>query len=233
MKSVYIVGGYGTLAGLDICKKMVQKYSDIVQLNDDHDNINFILDSHTFNAGNNETHPVCLVNLQESINRIYNYTLINKIDTTIVGIGCNTMHDCLCKINMKSENVIVVNMVSCVIQYVKSISNIKTRIYLWSTNHTYESGIYTNYLDITNNNVEVKKLLTELYQSIKKNTKTSDIICKSLIDTLPYECILILGCTELPLVKEQFAKYTNNKIIEIVDCNDILATNLVNTYLNI
>lgn len=227
MQSVYIIGGYGTLAGIDICKKLIHEYTKLVKINGDNDNINFILDSHTFSNGNNDTLSDCSINLNNSFERIRHYGLLHNVNNIIVGIGCNTMHMCLNDIYKSLPNLIIVNMIQCVIKHVKHINITNLKVVLWSTKCTYDCGLYKDIVT-EENNLDVFNLLTELYLKLKKNDMNVDKICDSLVRTLPKKCILILGCTELPLIKNRL-KVSDDTII--VDSNEILAINLAKMYL--
>lgn len=94
----------------------------------------------------------------------------------------------------------------------------------------YHNFLGPEYVIELNNNQEV---ITELITNIKSN-RTEHIPCDELFKDIEDESIVILGCTELPLVKAKFEKYCleNKKNITFIDCNLIYAEQIFNEYNN-
>ena len=234
---LYILGGFGTMAGLDITKKVIETYKSLVKVENDSDHIQFVLDNEC-NDKWNITYDGCLDELKNNMENIINYNIINK-KYIILGIGCNTKHACLKEFNILYKNIKITNMISCVSEKVKEVA-LDKNIYLWSTIVTFNSNIYQDELiqynlKLEDNNQEMQELVEKLILNIKRDDRTIDCLdmYKNLIDMLPNDCIVILGCTELPILLNELEKYATDRNIIFIDCNLELARGLCKDYLNI
>ena len=226
MLKVYIVGGYGTLAGIDIVNKMINHYTKLTDINTDGDNINFILDScplktlHDSIDSCNDSFHKCLERIKKLNNNI------------ILGIGCNTMHLCLEYI-LFDNNIKIINMIESTCKKVNKIYN-NNKIYLLSTKETYTNNIYQNTLKkynlrLENNSEIIFKCIKKIYTNVKKCILDRTLEFDIILDNITDNSIVILGCTELPIVKKHFE---NKENIKIVDCNQELGNALATEYLN-
>ena len=228
---VYLLGGFGAMAGIDISKKLITCYSTIKPITNDSDNIKFILDSESINNTFNDDIEECFNNFKNGYERVKNYFKSNKIDKILLGVCCNTMHVSIQNISFNT-NIELVNIIDNVCEKVNTLYNLNNSIYLWSTKELYKSRIYQNKIkhNIETNDDEYQNLITNLMKNIKKNILDYDYYCKELIDKTANNSIIILGCTELPFVLHILQKYTNNKNITFIDCNQELAYSLANKY---
>jgi len=225
-QKVYILGGFGSLAGIDISKKLIENYSKITNITNDSDNIPFILDSESNDSDLNETKTSTYNNFNNGMIRAEKYCISNNINNLIMGIGCNTMH--LCLENYKStNNIIFVNMIDCVSNKVNRIYKNYEKIYLLSSYETFISNIYHNKLECSiEKNIKLFPLVKELYTKIKGGIILNEVICNNIITLIESNSLVILGCTELPINLDIFNKCCNNKKIDFIDCNNELAKQL-------
>lgn len=228
---VYLLGGFGAMASIDISKKLINCFSSIKPITNDSDNIKFILDSESLDNTFNDDIEECFNNFKYGYERVKNYFKSNKIDKILLGVCCNTMHVSIQDITF-TTNIELINMTDCVSEKVNKIDSSNNSIYLWSTKELYNSRIYQSKIihDIEKNNDEYQNLITTLMKNIKKNNLNYEYYCKELIEKTKNNSIIILGCTELPLVLDILEKYTNNKNIIFIDCNQELAYSLANKY---
>lgn len=234
MKKVYILGGYGTKAGIDIIQKMINIYEEQNSINSDSDYIKFCLDSHPsqYNHINEEE---CLDSLLIGLQRVkYHYNSCNDIKEIIVGIGCNTMHICMEKYLSHEKLPGYINFISIQDVVAKKMKECKKNIFLWSTKETYNKKLYHKKLQKYNLNIEynldiVQNLLEKLIYQIKFNKNYKEI-CFKLKNLIKDNCIIILGCTELPYIIDDLKKCFENKNIDFLDCNYELAKEIVDIY---
>lgn len=228
---VYLLGGFGALAGIDISKKLITCYSSIRPITNDSDNIKFILDSESIDNTFNDDIEECFNNFKNGYERVKNYFKSNKIDKILLGVCCNTMHVSIQNLTF-TTNIELINMIDCVCEKVNSLHNLNNSLYLWSTKELYHSCIYQNKItrNIKKNDDEYQNLITTLMKNIKKNNLDYDYYCNELIEKTEKNSVIILGCTELPFVLDILEKYTNNKNITFIDCNQELAYSLANKY---
>ena len=225
-QKVYILGGFGNLAGIDISKKLVENYSKITNITNDSDNIPFILDSESNDSRLNETKTSTYNNFNNGMNRAEKYCISNNVNNLIMGIGCNTMHLCL-EDYKTNNNIIFVNMIDCVSNKVNQIYKNYEKIYLLSSYETFISNIYHNKLECSiEKNIKLFPLVKELYTRIKRGIILNEVICNNIITLIPSNSLVILGCTELPINLDIFNECSNNKKIDFIDCNNELAKQL-------
>tara|TARA_B100001093_G_C26818899_1_gene1011006 strand:- start:1489 stop:2208 length:720 start_codon:yes stop_codon:yes gene_type:complete len=233
---VYILGGFGTIAGLDICKKLVKLNCKLNNITSDSDYIKFFLDSYP-SDNDHMTHDQCYKSLVDGIHRAHEYSKMFNNSKILLGIGCNTMHSCLktYKTNYTiPKNIIIVNMIETVSYSISILKDKKKYIYLLSTKYSYDSKIYNDELkkykiQISQNTINQNNLIEKIILLIKCNKECKNL-CKSLLLSYPDNCILILGCTELPIIFIKLAEYLKSRNIQIIDCNFELAKKIINNY---
>lgn len=155
----------------------------------------------------------------------------------IIGIPCNSFHAPVIfnefyNLTSKLNNVIIINMLSSTVNYIKNNFKCKN-IGILSTTGTRICGSYLHYFTSKNYNLiqvpnTMQSLLHQAIYDIKSNfppkMNTIELLYK-FIDILINEGSenIILGCTELPLaIKENL--YKN---IPIIDPIDILAKTMI------
>ena len=223
---VYILGGFGTFAGIDISYKTVKNYSEITDIVNDSDNIPFILDSESNESTLNETKISTYNNFINGMIRAEKYCISNNINNLIMGIGCNTIHLCLEDYKIHN-NITFVNMIDCVCNKVNQIYRNYEKIYLLSAYETFTSNIYHNKLECSiEKDIKLFPLVKELYTKIKKGIVLNKVICNNIITLIPNNSLVILGCTELPVNLDIFNKCCSKKKIDFIDCNNELAKQL-------
>ena len=223
---VYILGGFGTFAGIDISYKTVKNYSEITDIVNDSDNIPFILDSESNESTLNETKISTYNNFINGMIRAENYCASNNISHLIMGIACDTMHLCLEDYKIHN-NITFVNMIDCVCNKVNQIYRNYEKIYLLSAYETFTSNIYHNKLECSiEKDIKLFPLVKELYTKIKKGIVLNKVICNNIITLIPNNSLVILGCTELPVNLDIFNKCCSKKKIDFIDCNNELAKQL-------
>lgn len=231
-KKVYILGGFGSLAGIDISKKLLVNYSKMTSINIDSDNIPFVLDSESNNSELNETKISTYNNFIDGMMRVEKYYETNNMSKLIVGVGCNTMHLCLENYKVKG-NINIVNMIECVCNKVNKIYRNYQKIYLLSSYETFTSNMYHEKLECKiEDNADLFTLVKELYVNIKTNKTNNENICSKILNLITNNSLIILGCTELPIDLDTLIKYSVGKKIDFVDCNHELAKQLCFSYMN-
>lgn len=232
MNKIYILGGFGTPAGIDILQKLIKIFENSNRINSDSDYIKFCLDSHP-SEYNHITDEECRLSLIEGIRRAkMHYKSCKNINKLILAIGCNTMHLSMYKYLESNKLPEYIHFVPIMDAVTKTLINSKEKIYLWSTKETYNKKIYHNIfkkynLTIENNSNEILTLIEEL-MIMKKCNKNCDIITETLVNNFPCNSIIVLGCTDLPLEYNLIKKFSDKKNIRLVDCNYELALELNN-----
>jgi aspartate/glutamate racemase len=225
---VYIIGGLGTLSGLDIIKKMVNYYNTIHNCTYDYEQIKFFLDSVPLEE--HFDHDSCKKSLNQAVNRVKSFHKIVK-DKIILGIGCNTMHDTIRIENVKFDSNF--NFVNIINETASKVNNIKgnKKIYLLSSIYTFKNRLYSkNGLQIEDFSDDMLVIIEDIIKNVKKMELNNDILIKNVFDNIDDNSIVILGCTDLPVIIDSFKRISKEKNIEIVDCNFELACKIVKLY---
>ena len=234
MNKIYLLGGFGTPAGIDILQKIVKIFENSNKINSDSDYIKFCLDSHP-SEYNHITEEECNKSLIDGIDRAkMHYKSCKNISKLILAIGCNTMHLAMFNYLEKNKLPKYIKFVSIMDVVSKSLINSKKKIFLWSTKETYNKKIYhkilkKNNLTIENNTDDIVTLIEKLMMMKKCNNNCINIT-KTLISKFPNNSIIILGCTDLPLEYDVIKEFSDKKNIKIVDCNYELALELNKIY---
>lgn len=239
---ICIGGGVGPMAGVDLHKKIINNTkatSDKDHLNVFHFSFSSYIEDRTeFLKGNVLTNPA--IGMFETIQYLYesfNHEEEYGTKKVVLGIPCNTFHapqifdffiDLLV---LYSINIQVVNMIDETIYFIKEKHfNIKN-IGLLSTTGTRDFNVYDQ--KINNHSLNITKLPDDLQEKLhraiysttygikaKSNPVSpqaiSDIkLCADYLIAHGAE-VIVLGCTELPLVFSE-KKYRSYPIIDTVD----------------
>jgi aspartate/glutamate racemase len=232
-KLIYLVGGYGTYAGQDILNKLINYYSEknIIQNDNDHPQMFFDNETQSIYTGD---YTECAYEYNNLIQKLDSISKIFK-KTIILGVGCNSITKIIENNSLKIKNIIFVNIVKTVSNEVKKIKNIYNNynLYLWSTEFAYNSKLYHNYLNefkIEKN--EFQSEITSLIKYIKSKNDATEDKYNFLIDSIKDNSVLILGCTEIPIIINKLKTYSKNikKNIIFIDCNSIYAKKIYDSY---
>lgn len=237
-----IVGGIGPLAGLDLCRKIIQssfaikdqEHIPIVLLskpNEIPDRTEYLEDDKKENPG----YPIAKIILA-----------LGKTGATAVGIACNTAHapkifEVICDELKKEEglNIKVLNIIEETINFTKKTYPKIKNIGVLCTNGTYKFSLYSDALlkenfnpIILDSKSQSKYVHSAIYNSKYGIKSNSEKVKKEAIKRLDFaikilkkngaKC-LILGCTEIALIRENL----NLKGLKVIDPTLILAKALI------
>lgn len=158
-----------------------------------------------------------------SIDNVNTFANLHMNDKIIVLFCCNTIHTLLDSDFTVASNIDILSIPEIVTNHVKSISG-KNKIYMLSSFTTYESGMYK--LNMEPFHKKSEEIVKNIYQTIKQNQKVDKKVLIELFSNIEIGSIVILGCTELPIVKSQINDVTNNSY-QIIDCNQVCAEYIV------
>ena len=220
-KTIGIIGGMGPLAGVELHKRIIEKTD--AQKDQEHLSVvhlsksSLIGDRTEFLDGKSEENPGLIIK-----------SLIDEaksLGAQIYAVPCNTAHSH--GIIESYQDEALVSILEATAQHLKK-QNINEISFI-GTHGSLKTSLYQNYLKSFNIQVhslaleENDKFFHHAIYSIKSNGVTQSAIdeiiagCKKL----PNENIL-LGCTELSLIKDQLAKE-----FKVIDPLDALAHELV------
>lgn len=239
-KTIGIVGGIGSYAGLDLTKKIL----DQTYTRSDQEHLSIALLSFPHEIGDRTSYLLG----QTSINPAYAiFKIIRKLEdigASVVGIACNTVHtapifDAIVENLYKANSSIkLVNMISEVAEFIRINHPQIRNIGVLCTTGTYITKTYSNILDqddiniILPNEVLQDTIHNAIYDrgyGIKaRSNPVTEFAKKQLLEAINYlqregaEAI-VLGCTEIPIA------ITNKKIGQtmIIDPTIILARALI------
>ena len=101
-KKVYLLGGYGSLASIDIATKLVRHCKNAPGRTYDSQDVKFCLDSHPDDT-TCMTLEDCVFSLKAGLDRARAHCLALNQRKMRVMIGCNTMHAALKTVNVPEE----------------------------------------------------------------------------------------------------------------------------------
>lgn len=231
-KTICLIGGYGTYALMDVANKLVSTYSDLLTIDDDSGHPHIVIDNintSTFTGEKDE----CLIernNVEKSINH-YSNIYNSKI---LLCVCCNSISEMFLHYPIKNENIQYINIISCVCNHIKKHVPMRNKLYLWCSEYTFNSNNYHRFLG-SQYNIELnsnQRVITQLIKNIKAN-RLNKISCDDICKNIENDSVVILGCTELPLVKKMLDKYCldNNRIITFIDCNLVYAEEIIYNYI--
>lgn len=241
-KTIGIVGGMGTYAGLDLLKKIAdntgavtdQEHLSVIMISEPYR----ILDRTEFLNGDISENPGYAI-----------ADIVGKLrdaGADLVGLPCNTAHAPeIIEVVYQNlpEGCKLVNMIEEVGKYIagnyRSIKNVG----LLATNGTYSARVYDHYLEKAGINImypaelsQFEKVHPSIYDPVYGiKAQSNNISEKSITDLLEVirELIamgaeaIIFGCTEIPLA----ISADSIDGIPLIDANDVLAKALVREYL--
>ena len=220
-----ILGGMGTLAGLDFCNKLAMLNAGKV----DNKYPFFLL----YNKVDVPKRPENLKRYKNVLESLYKgCLLLQKNKCKFIVIPCNTAHYWHEDLQRK-VNIPIINMPKEVYIYCKRLYKKNSKIGLLATRATLDSGIYTklfekNFKLLTPNEYLQKKYVNLAIKYVKmgKIQKAKQMI-NPVINNLKKRGSkkIILGCSELPLAVD---KSKDSKIF--LDANLILAIKSMNIY---
>lgn len=206
-KTLGILGGMGPLATSYFYNMIVtstlalkdQEHINMIIINDVliPDRTSFIL-----GKGNNPL-PRLILDIKK----------LETLNVDLIAIPCNTcmyFYDSL----SNSTNIKILNIVLETVNYLKSINSKK--VYLVATKGTIESGIYQRILE--ENNIEyvlpenIDEIMFLIYERVKSGKKISKSELKCLYNHYDEVDNIILGCTELSIIKGMYN--LDNKFID-------------------
>jgi len=215
-----IVGGIGPLAGIDLCKRIVE--NSIAKSDQQHLPFlltsipNRIVDRTEYVLGNIKTNPA--FSIVEIILEL------EKLGATVIGIACNTAHSpqifdlILSELRQRKSNVLVINMIDETIQIIKSHSKKIQGVGILCTSGSYKTKLYQNklseaglkaiLLDFERHNSLIHDAIYNSVYGIKSSVKASDKSVKQINSAIaelknqgPQG--IILGCTEIGMIEDE------------------------------
>ena len=229
MNAIGIVGGVGPSAGTDLANKVFSHTKAVT----DQDHINLFLTScpslipdrtaYLLNGGDDPA---------PGIQKCMEY--LASCGATAIGISCNTAHapEILERVRIPG-GVTFVNMISRTADFVSKVFA-GSRVGLLATLGTLRCNVYDKYFtDIVKPDAPVAEAVHDaIYNTeygIKAlsgvSDKARDAVCRAVEHLKSKGCgVVILGCTELPLVFNGSRKYAGT---DLVDPTEILAISLI------
>lgn len=206
MKTVGILGGMGSMATVDLFKKIVQ--STAVTCDQDH--LHIIIDNDATIPDRSDFILNHTVNPLESM--ITAAKRLENAGADLIAIPCNTAHFFFEDIQ-SALNIPMVHMME------ETQRVLKGKAVLLATQGTYEASLYK---DVYVPNHMMKQDITQLIYDYKKSMTIDQDIKKSILQQLEDMDQIILGCTELPLI---FHNEDTN--INLIDPTQILAEAII------
>ena len=229
MSAIGVVGGVGPFAGTDLVNKIF-RHTKAVR---DQDHINLIMTScpslipdrtDFLLHGGEDPAP--------GIEKCIGY--LASCGATAVGIACNTAHapEILGRVRIP-EGVKLINMIEQTSLHIAALGpNVK--VGLLGTKGTIQTGVYDRYFEsiVKPDSDETERVHDAIYNKsygIKAlpevSYKAADLVKEAVLHLKSKGCsVVVLGCTELPLV------FGNDPIyhgISLVDPTEILAIELI------
>lgn len=222
MKKIGLIGGAGPEAGALLLKNIIQLYQEKGAW-EDHHFPRIMLLSYNFSPmlESNKNENKIIGELQDAAN------ILNDSKNEIVGIACNTLHSFVKSVNFQQLKFI--SIIDAVIDEIKNKS-LKKILFL-GTKTSVNAKIYETAasIDIIYPREDQQELIHDCIVQILKNkhSQVESTIISNIID----ECSnnmhfdgIVLGCTELSVIHQNFAIQSLNQII-IFDPIYILAKN--------
>lgn len=237
MKSiVYIVGGFGTEAGLFATNYLIKAYKEkITNISSDTSMIDFILSS-TKKASNENyfaNSADCQSSFDNVMKNIKNFILNDDYKKILIIFACNTIHTNLNKYlnnNVIDPRMKFYKLPKSINSFMdKNNQDFTRKIYFIGTKESF--NVYDSEL-LQHNLVFFKE--TEIMNLIIKIKKYENITNETLkiFDDLNKNSILILGCSELSYIGQTIHKYINtDKNITIIDPLIESLQSIINDYI--
>ncbi|MDW7692644.1 amino acid racemase [Flammeovirgaceae bacterium SG7u.111] len=229
-----IVGGVGPSATVDFMNKIIQS----TPAKKDQDHIKMIVEQNpqipdrTANLIKNETDPTIAL-----------YSTCKKLEvagSNVIAIPCNTAHAFVKEIQ-KHLKVPIVNMITTTAEYILENFGKEAKVGILATTGTIQSKIYYNVLthyglqvvvpDETHQDYVMESIYGEFgVKAGKTNGPCKEQILKGVKHLIEKKAqVIILGCTELPLLFPDTKEFTDTeKSVELIDPTLVLAKKIVN-----
>ncbi|GAA3645195.1 amino acid racemase [Flavivirga jejuensis] len=229
-----IIGGVGPSATVDFMNKIIQNTT----AKKDQDHIKMIVEQNpqipdrTANLIHNQTDPTIAL-----------FSTCKKLEaagSNAIAIPCNTAHAFVKEIQ-EHLNVPIVNMITTTAEYILENFGKDTNVGLLATNGSIQSKVYFNVLTAFGLRVVIPDethqnyVMESIYGKFGVKAGYTDGLCKEQIlngvnHLIKREAqVIILGCTELPLLFPKNKELRDSKkSVELVDPTLILAKKVVN-----
>jgi len=193
-----IIGGLGPLATVYFYELLTTK----TKAKKDQDHLDMIILSH---ASTPDRTDYILDNTKQNPykNLLNDCKILEKLGCKFISIPCNTASYFIKRLQ-RQINIPISNIITNTTKYLKK-KNYKSAI-LMATTGTIKSKLYQKALEKENIKCifpNQDKVMEIIYEYIKKGKKISINILKEALKNTYGECI-ILGCTELSILKKQF-----------------------------
>lgn len=229
---VFIIGGFGTHAGIDILHNLISQYETKKSITTDSDHINFNMLSTTIGT-NHMTYDDSKTSFMNVMNHIECFARMNVYGKIYVCIGCNTMHMCLEDYKIPSDitNVLFFKLPFYIKLHLDKIYT-NEKIYLWSTKETYESKLYHRYVNpYTIEEFDMYDTLNHVICLLKQSQHVAIETINKLLENIPDHSIIILGCTELPLLLHNLHGCIQDRKITLINPNSIVTDYITDVYI--
>ena len=133
-------------------------------------------------------------------------SLVNNSKTNVIIIACNTLSSLIFYYDLKFKKT-VVDVITPTIYFLKR--NNYQNICILATKNTIKMDIYNKLVDKKITYIDSTELISDLEYKIDFKTNLNDII--KLIDK--NSDLVILGCTHLIAIKEEFRKTLNMEVL--------------------
>ena len=248
-----IIGGMGPIAGVNLHQKIIQ-YTPNIKIDQNHLTVHHISQSNSISdrtryllSESNKKIENPSIGAYKSFQSLVKS--IDEQDKVIIGVPCNTFHSSyiwipfLQKIDTNPrENTYIINMIQETVDKINLSFPKSKKIGILCTNGTKNTHLYDNYFDKKNKEIVYlnSKLQTQLSKAIynlnwglkvKNNPVNPKVISvlhnciRHLINKNAY--LIILGCSELPLVLPATDSYQDTGI-PLIDPVEMLAKGMIN-----
>ncbi len=210
-----VIGGMGSIATVEFFKRIIAK----TKANCDQDYIDLII----LNHATLPDRTYCILNNKKELflNKIKkDLKLLENSNVSYVAIPCNTSHYFIDELKNYTK-LKIINMPLETIKYIYNNYG-KVKIGLLGTTGTLKFNIYTKCVNelglkiILPSEVEQKIIMDSIYELKKTNNLYYPKVEKIIKNMLKETDLIILGCTELSLMKLKV------DLTKIVDAMDIL-----------
>jgi len=214
-----ILGGMGPLATVDLEYRII-KYNHKAKRDQDHVPIVVINDPRV----PDRTAYIKGVGRDPRPKLIEGIRKLEKVGADIIFIPCNTAHAFY-------EDLVKVSSIPIYHMPYKTLleaSRNYNRVVLFATLGTYISGVYERAnklvgVDLIIPSNEVKEdLMKIIYDKVKAGKDVTEEEIEKILGKVPEADIIILGCTELSVLKDKFKKY-----VDVIDPLDVAAMDAI------
>ena len=240
---VYVLGGFGGAAGLDIARHLFAEGSGLYAAHTeaeeednggDHTDLAFCLDSHP-GMSNHCTKEDCEAPLAAGLQRAaqHHRSLSTGTPPLITIVACNTMHLALASAQIPKQHVELVRLpeaAAASLNEAIALDEPPPKIVLWSTMATVAGGLYheavrAHGLALEAPPQEEMETVERIINLLKRgSTEAAIALAAPLLKQHAAEgSVVLLGCTELPLLVPALHSVPELKSLRLVDCNQAVA----------